>query len=726
MKKIISLLTATCIALTMSAMPVFGDDITSDGSVTGNISGEIVGENGGNISGEIVSGNTGNISGEIVGENTGNISGEIVTGNGGNISGEIVGENTGNISGEIVDGNFAAGDGDFIPTQSGTEYDENGNVLRETFYHDEYTWYVTEYIYHSNGEVRSVRYYDSEDFEYVSYFDANGNPVAQDVGDNGGGGTSSYFPEYNEAGQITKETYDFGDGTSLTYVYEYNSLGQNIKRTDIADNHGEIITEETFYQYDANYNLIYEKNVSGETWTLLESVYSDDGTLLVEHSTDSEGNSETFNNSDGTYEEPSYEILSEDGKFGYDLYGTTAEITYIAFEREDYFTEKNTITKEFENGEVYNFNEYVWNKKTAEIEIPETVDGYEVTGIYLRDISYDFITKLSLPKTISYISIAEQLFPNLIYAEVAEGNERYISSAGVIYPIGMVNITLLPPAYSGTLVLPATYVGSGGEAYNFDDYGNIVAFEISESASGVVPEYYTYDGLLYQYEREDYDYDLGEYVVYEDVLFACPAGKTGTVTVKDGTTVIGERAFQFSKASSVILPNTVEQILYDAFYYAEAGVIVLPDSLTYIEDFESDELDDFMGYQMMYATAGSYADEYAKALVASNNEQIKIVENFINATPDAFEHLFPDEYSQKLYDDVLKGYVAKVVDAENVKDGDLDGDGNLGIVDIVTLSKYVIGKATLAPGMVLAADMSGDGVVNSVDLAILRSRVVTG
>jgi hypothetical protein len=619
--------------------------------------------------------------------------------------------------------------GNVIPTSSGTEYDENGNVLRKTYYYDDFIWFVDEYTYHSNGITRSHHYYDSEGFESTLYYDTNGNPVSEDVGDDDIGediDDPSYIPEYNDKGQLIKEICYYNNGDIIeTITYEYNQLGQITKRTSVTEEPDTTYTQESIYEYDSLGNLTYEKYINGDFWTVYECVYSEDGVMLAEHICNSDGEKEHYDYTDNLdSDDTSYDVLSEDGKFGYNLYSGSAEITYIAFDKADYYNEKTTVLKEFEDGEVFNYTEYVHNKKELELEIPETVDGYPVVGIYLRDVSYDFITKISLPSTINYISIDEELVPNLKYTEISEDNQYYISQGGVIYPIGCRDIAFLPPAFSGTLVLPATYVGSGGEAYNFDDYGNIKAFEISDNASGVKPKYYTYDGLLYQYEMELYDYTLNEYVTYKNVLISCPAGKTGTVKVNDGTTVIGEEAFQYTKANMIILPDSVEQILFDAFFYAEAGGVVIPESVTYIEDFESEDLDDFMGYQMMYVKSGSYADEYAKALEQVNIDAINTVKDFLEINPDSFDVLFPDDYTKKQYNDILNGYAAKSVDIENIRDGDLDGNGSIGIVDIVTLSKYVLGKATLAPGTLSAADLSGDGVVNSVDLAILRNKVI--
>nr|MDE5564217.1 dockerin type I repeat-containing protein [Oscillospiraceae bacterium] len=59
-----------------------------------------------------------------------------------------------------------------------------------------------------------------------------------------------------------------------------------------------------------------------------------------------------------------------------------------------------------------------------------------------------------------------------------------------------------------------------------------------------------------------------------------------------------------------------------------------------------------------------------------------------------------------------------------VKLGDVDADGNVGVLDIVTLQKYLLKVGTLNAGD--AADMNSDNVIDIYDLALLKRAVLAG
>ncbi|MDR0984161.1 MAG: dockerin type I domain-containing protein, partial [Ruminococcus sp.] len=66
----------------------------------------------------------------------------------------------------------------------------------------------------------------------------------------------------------------------------------------------------------------------------------------------------------------------------------------------------------------------------------------------------------------------------------------------------------------------------------------------------------------------------------------------------------------------------------------------------------------------------------------------------------------------------------KIVNAQNptTETGDLDGDDKVGITDIVIMAKIVLNRDSenLTAEEVAAADVSGDKVVNSIDLSIIK------
>lgn len=57
--------------------------------------------------------------------------------------------------------------------------------------------------------------------------------------------------------------------------------------------------------------------------------------------------------------------------------------------------------------------------------------------------------------------------------------------------------------------------------------------------------------------------------------------------------------------------------------------------------------------------------------------------------------------------------------------GDLNGDGEVDIMDLTALRRYVAGLIKLDADRLAAADLNGDGEVDIMDLTILR-RYVAG
>ncbi len=105
---------------------------------------------------------------------------------------------------------------------------------------------------------------------------------------------------------------------------------------------------------------------------------------------------------------------------------------------------------------------------------------------------------------------------------------------------------------------------------------NLTEFTVAEDNEN----YYSKDGMLFI--KSD------DFILYKkDALFRCPKGKTGEVTVPEGTTAIEDYAFSgCKKITAIHLPESVEKIESGAFSDCSALTSVnIPKAVTAIEGY---------------------------------------------------------------------------------------------------------------------------------------------
>jgi hypothetical protein len=96
---------------------------------------------------------------------------------------------------------------------------------------------------------------------------------------------------------------------------------------------------------------------------------------------------------------------------------------------------------------------------------------------------------------------------------------------------------------------------------------NLTAIEVDPANSA----YCSAEGILYTKDKS--------------ALIQCPAGKTGTITIPNSVTSIGDYAFNGSGLTGVIIGNKVESIGNEAFGACHSLTsVAIPDSVTTIAD----------------------------------------------------------------------------------------------------------------------------------------------
>lgn len=134
--------------------------------------------------------------------------------------------------------------------------------------------------------------------------------------------------------------------------------------------------------------------------------------------------------------------------------------------------------------------------------------------------------------------------------------------------------------------LETVFLGDGVETLDtaFDVCEELKKVHIGKALSNVVDSFHNCHKLV----AFDIDPENEHLCVIDGVLFSkdktvlvfCPCGRTGKYIVPYGTKIIGESAFENTDLEEVVLPDTVEEIEYNAFAWAgNIKRLVIPSSV---------------------------------------------------------------------------------------------------------------------------------------------------
>ncbi len=222
------------------------------------------------------------------------------------------------------------------------------------------------------------------------------------------------------------------------------------------------------------------------------------------------------------------------------------------------------------------------------LDIPETmeIEGYGVLPVkklgqksgnhtfYIQTFGSNHGTViLNIPASIDEINISNPYAIGMF--NVAEENAHYCSVDGVLFTENMETLIRYPAnkksteydipygvkyladdsfdslEYLEVLNVPATVI-DGVETRNF--WASFSIKEININSGSV---YTSYNGIVYSENG--------------NTLLMCPAGKVGSVTIKNGTRVIGEYAFGYCKfLTEIVIPDSVISIEDIAFSNCES------------------------------------------------------------------------------------------------------------------------------------------------------------
>lgn len=253
-------------------------------------------------------------------------------------------------------------------------------------------------------------------------------------------------------------------------------------------------------------------------------------------------------------------------------------------------------------------------KESPKLHIPDTLENEPVVGVNLYDCEKQ-ITELIMPDSVIRMSLSNKTKESLTYISMPSDGTDY--NVAVKYD----------PDYYGKMTADQYYEKAVEYAHtDFYDYKNLTDIGISEKS----PRYSARKGMLY------YNHNGRE------ILLVCPQGKSGAITVPNGTTEIGVCAFSdCAKLTSITVPDSVTAIDRYAFSGCTGLTsITIPDS---VEKFDNSIFDGcenvnvtYKGKTYSYPHIGElfdlvmYGDTGMEGgMLIENNTLVKVSENAV-------------------------------------------------------------------------------------------------
>lgn len=213
------------------------------------------------------------------------------------------------------------------------EYDDDGNLIRETLEYGDGYEYTCEYDDNGNLLWETSDYGDGDVDERVYEYDSDGN-LLRETFESSDGYSSELTYEYDRNGNLLWEAYENSDGDSHVCTYEYDSGGKPIKATNDANDD---YSSEHTYEYNSAGNLlreVYERYESSngvsyeytheydDDGNLLREVYDDGGVVSHEYTFEYDGDGNLLRK---TYENVEY---SAENTYEYDSAGNLLREVY--------------------------------------------------------------------------------------------------------------------------------------------------------------------------------------------------------------------------------------------------------------------------------------------------------------------------------------------------------------------------------------------------------------
>lgn len=409
-----------------------------------------------------------------------------------------------------------------------------------------------------------------------------------------------------------------------------------------------------------------------------------------------------------------------------------------------------------------------------DVEIPSEIKGIPVTGFALNCNLNAGTVKL--PASIGYIDVNYNLqYDNTAYYEVSEDNQEFVSVDGIIYSKDMTELIKVPSNYEKTkVVIPdgVTKVCTGA----FHSLKNVESVELPDSVTTIsrnafcgasklksvkmpkdldiigdnafngctsltdinIPESVKHIGAYAFYETPGVKYENG--LGYFDGWLVEVDSKVKEVIIKEGT----EGVASISVYGNISVPSSVTKMGWEMVNDTTQSCI-RADVYSHVLDYDAFKNALFLRDVYIYdpeceicagnQTIRAIHFESADDLLGIHGSDID--PNYTEVRTYAYE--LHELNSRPLGDTVIHGYKGSTAEAyaqmyglkfEEIndslayKDGDLNGDGQFNVGDLVLINRYIHGTYTFNEKQFKSADLNGDGNADIFDIIEFRKKIL--
>lgn len=261
-----------------------------------------------------------------------------------------------------------------------------------------------------------------------------------------------------------------------------------------------------------------------------------------------------------------------------------------------------------------------------------------------------------------------------------------------------------------TLSLPASLTAIGDEAF---EGSGLTAVKIPANVKeiGSLAFASCYDLTAFTVDSANQFFSAANGILYnkdKTILYCCPGGQAGDISIPSSVKVIGDGAFfDCSEITSVSIPDSVEEIGFLSFAYClSLTELTLPSNLSEIA----------MGTFL-------YSDGLETVTIPASVKSIgnaafsgceSITTIYFKGTPAEWDAFFVDDGNEPLLD-------AEVICTISL--GDLNRDESVDLKDVSLMFQWWNGKAELSDSEVTNGDINSDSYTDLRDAAALYATV---